>query len=148
MEDLEYSINILLFNMYEIGTKEVEIGENSDIIVDGVKYDVTAGLWALVMINNPLESSYTSNDLRMYKDLVYRTNVMDHPHNVVIGKSCYKKTKKWIHVFSLETLPLIMLFTTTMMTTTMQHSKIRLNKLAGCRMVWSLIKMVMVMVME
>ena len=92
--------------MHEMGTQVVEIDEISDIIVDGVKYDGTTGLWALVMINDPPESSYTSNDLRMYKDLVYRTNVMDHPHNVVLDKSRYKKTKKWMHVFSLlKTLP-------------------------------------------
>ena len=75
-------------------TKTVEIDEISDIIVDGVKYDGTTGLWALVMINDPPESSYTQNDLRMYKDLVYRTSVIDHHRNVVIGKSRYKKTKK------------------------------------------------------
>ena len=53
-------------NKYEMGTKAVEIDENSDIIVDSVKYDGTTGLWALVMINDPPESSYTQNDLHMY----------------------------------------------------------------------------------
>ena len=46
-------------NRYEMGTKAVEIDENSNIIVDGVKYDGTTGLWALVMMNDPPESSYT-----------------------------------------------------------------------------------------
>ena len=32
-----------------MGTKAVGIGENSDIIIDGVKYDDTTGQWALVM---------------------------------------------------------------------------------------------------
>ena len=31
-------------NKYKMGTKAVEIDENSDIIVDGVKYDGTTGL--------------------------------------------------------------------------------------------------------
>ena len=75
-----------------MGTKTVEIDENSDIIVDGVKYDGTTGLWALVMMNDPPVSRYTPNDLHMYEDLVYRTNVMNLPHNVVLGKSRYKKT--------------------------------------------------------
>ena len=64
------------------------------------------GLWALVMMNDPPESSYIQDDLHACKDLVYRTNVMSHPHNVVLGKSCYKKTKKWTHIFPLlKTLP-------------------------------------------
>ena len=93
-------------NKYDMGTKAVEIDENSDIIVDGVKYDGTTGLWALVMIIDPPESSYTQNDLHMYKDLAYQTNVMSHPHNVVLGKSRYKKTKRWINIFPLlKTLP-------------------------------------------
>ena len=77
---------------YEMGTKAVEIDRNSHIIVDGVKYDTTE-LGALVMMDDPPESSYTQNDLHMYKDLVYKTNVMSHPHNVVLGKGRYKKTK-------------------------------------------------------
>ena len=47
-------------NKYEMGNKAVEI--------DGVKYDGTTRLWALVMKNDPPESSYTQNDLHMYKD--------------------------------------------------------------------------------
>ena len=111
-----------------MGTKAVEIDENSDIIVDGVKYDGTTGLWALVMMNDPPESCYTQNDLHMYKDLVYKTNVMSHPHNVVLGKSRYKKTKKWVHIFPLSRpyppLRTIILITTT---TTMQLLKIHPN---------------------
>ena len=93
-------------NKYEMGNKAVEIDEKSDIIVDGVKYEGTTGLWALVIMNDPPESSHIHNDLHMYKDLVYQTNVMSHPHNVVLGKSRYNKTKKWMHIFPLlKTLP-------------------------------------------
>ena len=88
-----------------MGNKAVEIDENSGIIVDGVKYEGATGLWALMM-NDPPESNYTQNDLHMYKDLFYRTNVMSHPHNVVLRKSRYNKTKKWMHIFPLlVTLP-------------------------------------------
>ena len=80
MLDKYFAIQHVSDNKYEMGTKAVEIDDNSDIIVDGVKYDGTAGLWALVMMNDPPESSYTQNDLHMYKDLVYQTNVMSHPH--------------------------------------------------------------------
>ena len=101
--DKYFAIQHVGDNKYEMATKAVEIEENSDIIVDGVKYDGTTGL---VMMNDPPESSYTQNDLHMYKDLVYRINVMSHPHNVVLGKSRYIKTKKWMHIFPLlKTLP-------------------------------------------
>ena len=88
-------------NRYEMGTKTVEIDENSDIIVDGVKYDGSTGLRALIMMNDPPESRCTPNDLHMYEDLVYRKNVMSHPHNVILGKGLYKKTTKWMHIFPL-----------------------------------------------
>ena len=92
MLDKYFAIQHVDDNNYEIGTKEVEIDENTDIIVDGVKYDDTTGLWAL-MVNDPPESSYTQKDLHMYKDLVYRTNVMDHHHNVVLGKVVTRRPK-------------------------------------------------------
>ena len=58
------------------------------------------------MMNDLPESSYTQNDLHMYKYLVYKTNVMSHPHNVVLGKSRYNQTKRWMHIFPLlKTLP-------------------------------------------
>ena len=40
----------------EMGNKAVEIEENSGIIVDGVKYDGTTGLWALVIMNDHRKS--------------------------------------------------------------------------------------------
>ena len=63
--DKYFAIQHVGDNKYEMGTKAVEIDEKSDIIVDGVKYDGTTGLWALVMMNDPPESSYTQNDLPM-----------------------------------------------------------------------------------
>ena len=63
--DKYFAIQRVGDNKYEMGTKAVAIDNNSDIIVDGVKYDGTTGLWALVMMNDPPESSYTTNDLRM-----------------------------------------------------------------------------------
>ena len=76
------------FAIQHVGNNKCEMGTNEvDIIVDGVKYDGTTGLWALVMMNDPPESSDTQNDLHMYKDLGYQTNIMSHPHNVVLGKS-------------------------------------------------------------
>ena len=89
MLDTYFAIQHVGDNKYEMGTKAVAIDENSDIIVDGVKNDDTTGLCALVIMNDPPESSYTQNDLHMYKDLVYQTNIMGR----------YIKTKKWMHIF-------------------------------------------------
>ena len=33
--------------------------------------------------------------MQMYADLVNQTSVMNHPHNIVLGKSRYKQTRKW-----------------------------------------------------
>ena len=63
--DKYFAIQRVGDNRYEMGNKTVKIDENSDIIVDGVKYDGTTGLWALVMMNDPPESLYTPNDLHM-----------------------------------------------------------------------------------
>ena len=81
--DKYFAIQRVGDNKYVMGTKAVEIDQNSDIIVDRVKYDGTTGVWTLTMMNDPPESGYTPNDLRMYKYLVNQTNVMSHPHNVV-----------------------------------------------------------------
>ena len=62
--DKYFAIQHVGDNRYEMGTKAVGIDENADIIVDGVKYDGTTGLWAFVMMNDPPESSYTQNDLQ------------------------------------------------------------------------------------
>ena len=61
-----------------MGNKAVEIDENSGIIVDGVKYEGATGLWALMM-NDPPESSYTENDLHMYKDLFLSNKRYESP---------------------------------------------------------------------
>ena len=113
--DKYFAIQHVGDNKYEMGIKAVEIDEISDIIVDGVKYDGTTGLWALVMMNDPPESSYTQNDLHMYKDLVYQTVTltMSFLEKVVTRRS--KRT--------------IILITT--MTTTMQLLKIRPNTRSG-----------------
>ena len=117
-------------NKYEMGTKTVEIDENSDIIVDGVKYDGTTGLWALFMMNDQPESCYTRNDLHMYKDLVYRPNVTSHPHNVVLGKD--QKVDAYISTLQPLVLRTIILIMATPATTMMmQLFKNSSNKQAG-----------------
>ena len=47
------------------------------------------------MMNDPPTKKYTSHDVQMYADLVNQTSVMNHPHNIIPGKSRYKQTRKW-----------------------------------------------------
>ena len=80
---------------YVMGTKSINIDNHNNLTVDGIKYDGTTGLWALIMMNDPPTKKYTSHDVQMYADLVNQTSVMNHPHNIIPGKSRYKQTRKW-----------------------------------------------------
>ena len=78
-----------------MGTKSINVDNHNNLVVDGVKYDGTTGLWALIMMNDPPTKKYLSHDVQMYADLVNQTSVMNHPHNIIPGKSRYKQTRKW-----------------------------------------------------
>ena len=80
---------------YIMGTKSINIDNHNNLVVDGIKYDGTTGLWALIMMNDPPTKKYSSHDVQMYADLVNQTSVMNHPHNIIPGKSRYKQTRKW-----------------------------------------------------
>ena len=79
---------------YMMGDKEVRIDKDSNIHVDGITYEATAGLWALVMESTPKKDDYTTDDFNMYANLVQQTNIVLHPHNVT-SRSRYKNTYKW-----------------------------------------------------
>ena len=96
--DYYFSIQPTGENQYMMGDKVVVIDENSNIHVGGVKYEGTPGLWALVMMKSPTPRAYTHVDLTNYRDLVGQTNVMNHPRNIVEGRSRPKATYKWRHI--------------------------------------------------
>ena len=73
--------------------------DGSDIILDNVRYAGTEGFWNLVMMRSP-KNTYTSDDLRKYRDLVTRTNVMDLPNNLT-PHSNVKVTTKCQRIFPL-----------------------------------------------
>ena len=72
------------------------VDESSNIHVDGVEYEVTPGLWALVMLSSPKD--YTNEDLVNYKHLVKQTNAMSHPRGVKRGISRPTTTYKWRYI--------------------------------------------------
>ena len=83
---------------YVMGDKIVQISGN-DIVVDGVHYKGTPGLWSLIMFKKPDENIYDGKDMDAYEKLVYQTNVMTTPNNVR-PKSKIKQTYKWRKIFS------------------------------------------------
>ena len=66
-----------------MGDKEITIDEDSNIHVDNntITYNCTPGLWSLIMLAAPKE--FTDPDLDAYKDLVKRTDVIQHPRSVI-----------------------------------------------------------------
>ena len=85
---------------YMMGDKNVVIDEDSNILVDGMIYEATLGLWALIMLKSPEDNTYTSGDLRHYRDLVIHTDVVNHPRNVITGRSRPTTTYKWKHILT------------------------------------------------
>ena len=79
-----------------MGRSEVSVGKH-DIIVAGIRYPKTDGLWRLIMSKIP--SNFTDEDFILYRQLVEQTGVMSHP-NVVNNTSRPKLTYKWRQIFS------------------------------------------------
>ena len=57
--------------VYKIGNKIVEVNVN-DIIIDGITYRGTQGLWELIALKHP--KKYTEADLDTYKTILLQTN--------------------------------------------------------------------------
>ena len=53
-----------------MGTIEVVVDENSNIIVGDVNYQNVSGLWSLIMLAVPDPNNYTKEDLSMFEELI------------------------------------------------------------------------------
>ena len=82
---------------YKMGKKRVLI-DGSDILIDGVRYGGTKGLWSLIMRKVP--SDFSHEDMITYRNLILHTNAMAYPNNLGPG-SHVKNTKKWREIFPL-----------------------------------------------
>ena len=85
-------------NEYLMGDKIVQIYGN-DIVVDGVQYRGSPGLWSLILFKKPDENLYDDQDMAAYEKLVHQTNVMKFPNNLR-PNSKIKQTYKWRKIFS------------------------------------------------
>ena len=83
--DKYFSIQRFGEDDYRMGEKEIEVDGNSNITVDNTTYRGTPGLWALIMLVSPKTTSYTEQDLEVYRELALQTDVMDHPQNIQKG---------------------------------------------------------------
>ena len=67
---------------FYLGDSEVQIDADSNIYIDDTTYNVTPGLWSLIMLNAPEPDMYDENDLEAYTKLVVQTNLLNEPKDV------------------------------------------------------------------
>ena len=81
---------------FRMGNKEVKLDEESNIYVDGIKYDGTSGLWQLIM--DKAYKTASQEDFENYRKLVLQTNVMNF--HLGRGGGRPKGTHKYRTIFS------------------------------------------------
>jgi len=64
-----------------MGRKRVIIDKDSNLFLDGKRYEGTRGLWELIVKNKPETGVYGDNDVINYKKIVKRTGAMIHQKN-------------------------------------------------------------------
>ena len=74
------------FGIYEkdgvsiMGDKEVTVDEYNNIRIDNTVFKGSTGLWRLIMMKKP--EIFEDEDLRDYKELIDKTNVIYIPHKI------------------------------------------------------------------
>ena len=97
--DTYFGIERVDGNNYMMGDKNVSIDSASNILVDEKKFKGTIGLWNIIMLKKPSETSYTFDDVEEYKKLVKQTGVDAHPRSVTDTSRPYH-TYKWRNIIS------------------------------------------------
>ncbi|XP_070529969.1 uncharacterized protein [Cardiocondyla obscurior] len=64
-----------------ICNKRVDLDKNDNILIDGKKYPGTVGLYELIFMRFPDESSYTETDKENYKSILMATNAHKRDYN-------------------------------------------------------------------
>jgi len=76
-----------------LGDKNFDVDKNDNIIIDGIRYTGTAGLYELIFKRLPDDEIYTENDLQKYKNILITTNAHRRNSNVtqpVLGNKGHK----------------------------------------------------------
>ncbi|KYN06851.1 hypothetical protein ALC62_02234 [Cyphomyrmex costatus] len=76
-----------------LGDKRFDVDTNDFVIIDGVKYKGTPGLYELIFKRIPDDAIYTENDKLAYKSILLATNAHRRSHNAdnpILGNKGYK----------------------------------------------------------
>ena len=63
------------------GSKRFDVDNSDNIIVDGVRYIGTPGLYELIFKKMPDDDEYTEDDMRKYKNMLITTNAHRRNHS-------------------------------------------------------------------
>ena len=80
---------------FKIGDKPIKI-KDDNIIIDGVEYKGTPGLWELIMSNDP--QNFTEEDFFNYGELLINTNAIPQDKNP--NKPRSSTSPKWVKIVS------------------------------------------------
>ena len=80
---------------FKIGDKKIKI-KDDNIIIDGVEYKGTPGLWELIMSNDP--QNFTEEDFQNYGELLMNTNAIPQEKNP--NKPRSSRSPKWVKIVS------------------------------------------------
>ncbi|EZA50297.1 hypothetical protein X777_11283 [Ooceraea biroi] len=58
-----------------LGCKRFETDRNDNILIDGMQYTGTPGLYELIFMKEPDKTTYTETDMQTYKEILLATNV-------------------------------------------------------------------------
>ena len=89
------------FGIYPDPNKKPKIGnkylnlKGDDIIIDGITYTGTPGLWELIVSKDPQEGKYTEDDYTNYINLLVQTNTIHQKNNPNSPKPKSSSSKKW-----------------------------------------------------
>ena len=81
-------------NKLKIGSKFLKF-KGDNIIIDGVEYIGTKGLWELIVSNKPQEGIYTEDDFLNYGRILKQTNAIYQGNNSEVNKPKSSKSDKW-----------------------------------------------------
>ena len=86
-------------NKLKIGSKFLKF-KGDNIIIDGVKYTGTRGLWELIVTKDPQEEKYTEDDYLNYINLLVQTNTIYQNNNPKQNRAKSSGGNKWNKLIS------------------------------------------------
>ena len=86
-------------NKLKIGSKFLKF-KGDNIIIDGVEYTGTSGLWELIVSKDPQEGKYTEDDYINYINLLVQTNTIYQGNNPNQNRAKSSGGNKWNKLIS------------------------------------------------